>query len=122
VPQVVACHSPQIIAFFLVYGRLRGSNVAGGPGLYLDKAQHSVVPTHQIEFALVPRRAEVAGHDYILMLPQVEIGEFLAVAPGAEVICFGGGRQDRVEDADDGLGQESHGSSLIERLAVRCDD
>ena len=70
----------------------------------------------------MPRGAEVAGDDDVFVFAEVEVGEFLAAASGAEMFGLGRDGEDGVEDADSELGEEAHGFRVARFGVGRCDE
>lgn len=119
--EVVAGDATEIVALVGVNSGLGGGDVAGGASFNLDKTEFAFVPSDKIEFALMPRGAEVAGDDDVFVFAEVEVGEFFAAASGAQVLGLGGYREDGVEDADGELSEEAHGFRVARFGVGRCD-
>ena len=54
-------------------------------GLDFDETEHVLVPADQINFSMMPRRAEIARDHDVAAATKVEVGVFLAATAGAKV-------------------------------------
>jgi hypothetical protein len=81
------------VAFLAVHRSSGRFHVARSPRFDFDKAEDILVPSDQINFAMVPRRAKVARNYDVSASAQVEVGVFLAAPPCALMRRSLGGRR-----------------------------
>jgi hypothetical protein len=89
---------------------------SAGPRFHLNEAQHSSVPSDQVDFAAVTRHAKVRGHDAVAETSQVKVG-FQLAAPSSEQMLRIARRHMPsygVQTANYELGEPNHDS------AIRC--
>ena len=112
--QVFADHFAEVVALLAVHSSLGGFHLAGGSGFDLDETQYVSVPADEINFAVMPGRAEVPGYHNVPATAKIEIGVFLAAPAGAEVgwTIFASFRRNAVEQAQDCLSYSPRGHRL----------
>jgi hypothetical protein len=103
--QVIARHFRYFPPLVPVYGRLRRFHVARGARLHLDEADHIMIPGNEVNLSVAARRAEVARHDRVAELPQIEVSIFFATRSGAKMgrafIRSEKKLRERIQSADD---------------------
>src|SRR5216683_3885688 len=81
--QIVANHHPDVVALLAVYGCGGKFYIAGCTSFDFDKAEHVLIPADQVNFSMMPWRAEVAGNHDVSATAQVEVGVLLTAPAGA---------------------------------------
>src|SRR5260370_17874732 len=80
---IVANHTPDVVALLAVYGCGGKFYIAGCTSFDFDKTEHVLIPADQVNFSMMPWRAEVAGNHDVSATAQVEVGVLLTAPAGA---------------------------------------
>lgn len=78
--QVVANHHAQVVALLPINGGFGWFDVMRGAGLDLDETENIFVPSDEIDFSMMPRRAVVTGDYHVTFAPEIEVRVFLPPA------------------------------------------
>lgn len=84
-PQIIAYDDTQVVALFAIHGGFGWFDVMRGARLDLDEAEHVLVPSDEINFAAMPRRAVVARDHHVTFAPEIEVRIFFSAPADGEV-------------------------------------
>lgn len=83
--QVVANHYAQVVALLPINGGFGWFDVMRGAGLDLDETKNIFVPSDEIDFSMMPRRAVVTGDYHVTLAAKIEVRIFLPPAADKQV-------------------------------------
>src|SRR5579862_8866562 len=81
--EILARDQFDLPALVAVDGGCSGLHIARGARLHLDKTEHIVVPSDQINFPAAAGRAEIARDHGIAEFSQMKVSRFFAAASGS---------------------------------------
>src|SRR6266498_4180672 len=81
--QVISNDLAKRAALLTINSGFGGLHVVGSPRLNLDEAEYFFVPTDEVDFPMVPRRAEIPRNHDIPAPSQIEISFFFAALSGS---------------------------------------
>jgi len=92
-------------------------------GLDLNETEYATVPSDQIDFASIVRRAEVLRDNAIALIPEMEVGFHLSAAGGREMLRFLPAEMMRriIQGTGDESGEPEHKLSTVNKaLNLNC--
>jgi len=109
--QIFVSHGKQFLQFVAIDGQVGGLDVEGGAGLYFNKTKDIAVPSDEVEFATAAWGAEIAGHNDVAELAQIEVRRFFSAPPGLMVLSYLFGTtsvfKEPVESLESDFGEEA---------------